>query len=44
VIVVAGSGEVDQVTQPAQCDLSREWHAAKAQFGLLFGDRFEMHQ
>jgi putative transposase len=23
---------------------AREWHAAKAQFGLLFGDRFEMHQ
>jgi len=23
---------------------AREWHAAKAQFGLLFSDRFEMHQ
>jgi putative transposase len=23
---------------------AREWYAAKAQFGLLFGDRFEMHQ
>lgn len=23
---------------------SREWHAAKAQFALLFGDRFEGHQ
>ncbi|TAK53899.1 MAG: transposase [Gammaproteobacteria bacterium] len=23
---------------------AREWHAAKAQFALLFGDRFEMHQ
>jgi putative transposase len=23
---------------------AREWHAAKAQFGLLFGDRFAMHQ
>ena len=23
---------------------AREWHAAKAQFGLLFGERFEMHQ
>jgi putative transposase len=23
---------------------AREWHSAKAQFGLLFGDRFEMHQ
>ena len=23
---------------------AREWHAAKAQFGLLFGDRFELHQ
>ena len=21
----------------------REWHTAKAQFALLFGDRFEMH-
>jgi putative transposase len=23
---------------------AREWHAAKAQFGLLYGDRFETHQ
>jgi putative transposase len=23
---------------------AREWYTAKAQFGLLFGDRFEMHQ
>jgi putative transposase len=23
---------------------AREWHAAKAQFALLFGDRFEMYQ
>jgi putative transposase len=23
---------------------AREWHTARAQFGLLFGDRFEMHQ
>ena len=23
---------------------AREWCAAKAQFGLLFGERFEMHQ
>jgi len=23
---------------------AREWHAARAQFALLFGDRFEMHQ
>jgi putative transposase len=23
---------------------SREWHLAKAQFALLFGERFEMHQ
>jgi putative transposase len=23
---------------------AREWHAARAQFGLLFGDRFEMNQ
>jgi len=23
---------------------AREWHAAKAQFALLFADRFEMHQ
>jgi putative transposase len=23
---------------------AREWHAAKAQFGLIFGDRFEMNQ
>jgi len=23
---------------------AREWHAAKAQFGMLFGDRFAMHQ
>src|ERR1700730_7787055 len=23
---------------------SREWHSAKAQFALLFGERFEMHQ
>lgn len=23
---------------------AREWHSAKAQFGLLFADRFEMHQ
>lgn len=23
---------------------AREWHFAKAQFGLLFADRFEMHQ
>jgi putative transposase len=23
---------------------AREWHAARAQFGLLFGDRFELHQ
>ena len=23
---------------------AREWHVAKAQFALLFGDRFEMHQ
>jgi putative transposase len=23
---------------------AREWHAARAQFGLLFGDRFEMYQ
>jgi putative transposase len=23
---------------------AREWHSAKAQFGLLFGERFEMHQ
>jgi putative transposase len=22
---------------------AREWHAAKAQFALLFGDRFEMN-
>ena len=23
---------------------AREWHAARAQFGLMFGDRFEMNQ
>ena len=23
---------------------ARQWYAAKAQFGLLFGDRFELHQ
>jgi putative transposase len=23
---------------------AREWHAARAQFGLLFGDRFELYQ
>ena len=23
---------------------AREWHAARAQFGLLFGDRFELHR
>ena len=23
---------------------AREWHAAKSQFALLFGARFEMHQ
>ena len=23
---------------------AREWHLAKAQFGLLFGERFELHQ
>ena len=23
---------------------ARDWHAARAQFALLFGARFEMHQ